>query len=326
MPRRLITVARFCFVASLAAVICLGSAGSNALAQDSSSPTPSAGNSELTTELPTVDLPTMNSQGFVFEIQSTFDGTPCGTPANSPIYLMNQQNASVDDAKAIADKLGIKADVTDDGSGTYSAKGNGSLYVTPGLIQYVSGVQSPDGDLPSDQQIIATAREWLRGAGQLPANAGNGSIQTKVASPAQAIVIFQPVTPSPLLSSTPNITVTVGPKNTVLEAAWRWADLKQGDTYQLRPVDQAFGDVTNQIAYLQATLPSDKYPDGTTIKGNVIYAGASVAYASSGVPGEQQYLQPVYVFTGKLTPDGSDTAYPITAYVPALVNSNQPVG
>jgi len=44
------------------------------------------------------------------------------------------------------------------------------------------------------------------------------------------------------------------------------------------------------------------------------------------VPGENQYLQPVFVFSGELTAEGSDQSFPITAYVPAIVNSQQPVG
>lgn len=287
--------------------------------------TPS-GNSELATQLPAVDLPTMNSQGFVFELESSYEGKPSGPPADAPIYAMKQQITDADQAKAIAGKLGVEGDLKDEGNGTYSITGKGTLYVTPGLVQYVAPGETPEGGLSSDAEVIAAAREWLRGKELLPANAGEGTIQTKVDAPARAIVLFQPVTPTPLISSIPNVTVTVGAKGTVLEASWRWADVTQADTYQLRPLDQAFAEISSKRAYLQATLPSDKFPDGATIKGKAVYSSVSLAYASSGVPGEQQYLQPVYVFTGKLTPEGSDTAFSVTSYVPALANSNQPVG
>ncbi len=286
-------------------------------------PTP---NSELATELPPVDLPTMNSQGYVFELTSSYDGTPSGPPTEAPIYAMKQQTNNADQAKAIAGKLGVQGDLAEQGNDTYSMSGNGSLFVSPGLVQYVAPGQSPEGGLSSDQEMIAAAREWLRSKELLPANVGDGAIQTKVESPAQAIVIFQPVTPTPLLSSTPGVTVTVGAKGTVLEASWRWADLTQADTYQLRPLDQAFAEISAQRSYLQATLPADKFPDGSTIKGKAVYSSVSLSYASSGVPGKQQYLQPVYIFKGKLTPDGADASYPVVSYVPALANSNQPVG
>jgi len=323
MPRRFVTSARSGVIAGLSLLLTLGTIGP-ALAQDATQEAEPS--SELTTQLPAVSLPTMNSQGFVFEITSAYNGTPSGTPAQAPVYAMNEQTLDIDETKAVADKLGIGGDVQDDGSGTYTVSGDGTLYATAGLVQYVSATETQDGDLGDDASIIATAREWLRGTGQLPANIGDGSIQAKIESPARAIVIFQPVSPNPLLSSTPNITVTVGPNGSVYEAAWRWADITQADTYQLRPLDQAFAEVSDRRAYLQASLPSDQFADGSSIAGNAVYSSVSLAYASSGVPGETQYLQPVYVFTGTLTPEGSDASYPITAYVPALVNSNQPVG
>ena len=283
-------------------------------------------NSELAAQLPAVALPTMNSQGFVFQIESTYDGTPGGPPTTAPVYAMKQQTTDADQAKTIAGKLGVEGDISDDGNGSYSFSGNGTLFVAAGLVQYAAPGDSPEGGLASDPELIAAAREWLRSKELLPANIGDGAVQSKVASPAQAIITFQPVTPTPLLTSTPNVTVTVGASGTILEVSWRWADLTQADTYQLRPLDQALADVTSQRAFVQASLPAETYPDGSSIKGKAVYSSISLAYASSGIPGEQQYLQPVYVFTGKLTPDGSATSFSIVSYVPALANSNQPVG
>ncbi|MGC4107172.1 MAG: hypothetical protein QM753_12670 [Thermomicrobiales bacterium] len=283
-------------------------------------------NSELAKELPPVDLPTMNAQGFVFDLESTYNGTPGGTPTDAPVYAMTLQSLNGDQAKSLADALEIGADVQDQGNGTYSADGNGKLFVTPGLAQYVAPGASPEGSLASDSDVIAAAREWLRSKGQLPGNIGDGTIEAKVDNPAQAIVVFLPVSPTPLLSSIPSISVTVGANNTIVEASWRWGDLTQTDTYQLRPLDQAWTEVVERRSYVNATLPGDTYPTGSTITGTAIYSSVSLAWAPSGVPGEQQYLQPVYVFTGKLTPKDSQESYAITAYVPALANSKQPVG
>lgn len=284
------------------------------------------GDSELAKELPPVDLPTMNVQGFVFNIESTYNGTPGGTPTDAPVYGMMLQKLDGDQAKSLADSLGIDADVKDQGNGTYSADGNGKLFVTPGLAQYVAPGSSPEGDLASDSDVIAAAREWLRSKNQLPGNIGEGKIQEKVENPAQAIVSFSPVSPTPLISSIPSISVTVGAGNAIIEASWRWADITQADTYQLRPLAQAWTDVVERRSYVNVTLPSDKYPDGSTIEGAAIYSSVSIAYAPSGVPGEQQYLQPIYVFTGTFTPKDTQDSYTITAYVAAIASSKQPVG
>ena len=118
----------------------------------------------------------------------------------------------------------------------------------------------------------------------------------------------------------------MGPEAVVLEASFNWSDLTTTDTYSLRPVDAAWTEVAERRSYLQAEVPEGVAEPGQTIAGQAVYDTVSIGYTSSGVPGETQYLQPVYVFSGSITPDGSDTSYPITAYVPALVNSQQPVG
>lgn len=295
-----------------------------ALAKD---PTPTPASSELAPQLPAVDLPTMNQQSFVFDLTASFNGTMQAIPAQQPVYQLKQQQMDKNAVQTVAKNVSVNGDVQDQGNGTFSVQGDGgSVFVTPGLVQYVSSIKDPGGALPSDAEAIAYAREWLRQTSLLPPDIGDGAIRSRVDSPARMIILFKPVQPAPLLSDYPSISVTVGGKGTILEAAVRWATITPGETYQLRPVSQAWNDVTGQRSYLNTQLPSDPYKDGSTIKGKAVYNQVSIAYASSGVPGQTQYLQPVYVFTGKLTPDGANQSYPITAYVPALANSNQPVG
>lgn len=299
--------------------------GGIAVAKDN--PTPTAPASELAPQLPAVDLPTMNQQGFTFDLSSTFNGAMQSIPAQQPVYQLQQPKMDKDKVKDIAKEVSVKGDVDDQGGGTYSVKGDGgSLFVTPGLIQYVSTTKDSGDKLPSDVEAIAYAREWLRQTSLLPPDIGDGAVRSKVDTPARMIVLFKPVQPAPLLSDYPSITVTVGAKGTILEAAIRWASISTGENFQLRPISQAWDDVSGQRSYLNTQLPSGPYKAGASIKGKAVYTQVSIAYTSSGVPGQTQYLQPVYVFTGKLTPDGSKEAYPITAYVPALANSNQPVG
>jgi hypothetical protein len=283
-------------------------------------------NSELADQLPGADLPTMNEQGYVFQLDSTFTGELAALPESAPVYTMNANTYDADQAKHLADQLGIGGDITDAGGGSYSATGEGRLFVSPGLVQFISNVDISDAALPGDTEAIAYAREWLRQTDLLPVDLGDGRIQAKVADPPRVIVAFQPVLPTPLLSSIPGITVTIGPDGVIIEASVRWATIAVGDTYQLTPAENAWADVEHRRSYLNVSLPIDQYPAGSTITGKAEYTSVSITYTSSGVPGEQQYLQPVIMFTGRVTPEGSSVPYAITAYVPGLINSNQPVG
>ncbi len=296
-----------------------------AAAQDSTPAPP--GDSEIATQLPAADLPTMNEQGYLFELESTWTGSFDSVAREAPVYRMDVPSHDAASVGQIASRLGIEGDVEDQGSGTFAVAGdNGSLFVTGGLEQYVSTSEIPEGDLPDDEQAVAFAREWLRQTQLLPADAGDGFVVARVEEPARIIVSIEPLRPENLLSTYPSITIIMGPDAVVLEASFRWSDLSTTDTYSLRPVDAAWTEVAEKRSYLQTEVPADIAEPGDTITGQAVYDSVSIGYTTSGIPGEAQYLQPVYVFTGTLTPAGSDNVFPITAYVTALVNSQQPVG
>lgn len=305
------------------AMVCAIGASPAAFAQES---TPVSTESELSSQLPPADLPTMNEQGFVFELESTFTGSLANAPTEAPVYEVTSTEQSLASAQEIAAQLGVDGEVTDQGGGSFAAEGNGDLYVSPGLVQYISAAAVPEGQLPSDEEAIAYGREWLRQTGLLPPNIGEGAVEARVESPARVIVSFQPIEPESILSSSPGITIVMGPNAAILEASFRWADIRAGDVYQLREAESAWQEVAERRAYLQATVPADVFPQGSTITGTATYGSVSLSYTTSGVPGENQYLQPVFVFSGELTAEGSDQSFPITAYVPAIVNSQQPVG
>jgi hypothetical protein len=302
------------------------------LAQDGSTPVPGSEttseiSSETTSQLPAADLPTMNQQGFVFELESIFNGAFSELPEEAPVYTMRFPEVDAEQAKTMAGNLGIEGEVETEDNSTFEVEDeSGSLFIVPGMMQFISFEEIPQGELPTDEQAIAFAREWLRQVNLLPADVGEGEVVTGIEDPPRIIVSFQPITPSPLLSASPNITVTLGPEGAVLESSYRWADISQSDVYQLRGTSAAWTEVESKRSYLETLLPSDQYQLGATITGVATYDQVSLAYTSSGVPGEQQYLQPVYVFSGQVTPEGSATSYPITSYVPALINSQQPVG
>lgn len=285
-----------------------------------------SGESELAPQLPAVDLPTMNQLGYTFELESVWQGDSDSVPQDLPIYQFNAVSYSEEDVAQIADTLGVDGEISSQGEGVYTVEGDGSIYTTPGLLQFASAVEAPDEDLPDDESAIAYAREWLRVTDLLPPNIGDGAIVARIEQPARLIVGFTPADPSPLLSSTPGITVTVGPGGTILEARISWADIVEAEAFRLRGVDDAFTQVASRQSYLDVELPTDAYPQGSDIRGTATYDTVSIAYTTSGAVGEPQFLQPVYVFTGSLQPDGSEESFEITAYVPAIVTSQQPVG
>lgn len=316
VPRRL---------AMLCVLIVAAASSQSAVAQDSTPAPP--GDSEITTQLPAADLPTMNEQGYLFELESTWTGSFDSVAREAPVYQLVKPAQDAASVAQMATRLGIDGEVADQGGGTFEVVGvAGTLYVTGGLEQYLSSGDVPEGELPADDQAVAFAREWLRQTQLLPADAGNGAVIARTESPPRIVVTIEPVRPENLLSSYPSITVIMGPEAVVLEASFNWSDLTTTDTYSLRPVDAAWMEVAERRSYLQVEVPEGVAEPGQTITGQAVYDTVAIGYTSSGIPGETQYLQPIYVFGGSITPDGSETSYPITAYVPALVNSQQPVG
>ncbi len=282
---------------------------------------------ETGAELPAADLPSMNEQGHRFELSSTFDGNFDGVPTEAPVYTMELPVYTIDQVKEMAESLGLDGDVNDLGADTFSVQTRaGQLYVTQGRVQFISGEDEQDGDLQDDATSIASGREWLREAGLLPGDVGDGTILSRTSEPARVVVGLQPIQPKPLISATPIATVTLAPGGQVLEAVNAWAKITQHLIYTLRGADFAWDEVEARRAWVDASLPTDQFAPGTTIGGKVVYTRLSLAYTTSGIPGEEQYLQPVYVFHGHLTPDGSDSTFDVQAYVAALINSNQPVG
>ena len=124
----------------------------------------------------------------------------------------------------------------------------------------------------------------------------------------------------------PSITLTMAPDTSVIEAQIRWANIVRSDVYQLMSTDQAWQLVSTGQAYLAPDLSEAGIDPGTEVKGRVTFTSISIAYATAGPPGGRQYLQPVYVFEGRIRPEGDERTYPITAYVSALSNSGAPVG
>jgi hypothetical protein len=281
---------------------------------------------EVTVELPPPDLPTSNEQGYTYDLESSLNADLDAVAREAAVYELRRPDVSQAEAQQIADRLQIGADATDRGDGTFEASGNGQLYVSKELVQFFSAAEAPNDPLPEDQQAIDFARDWLRVAGLLPPDLGDGRIVSRVEETKRVTVLFGPAEPAAVLAAYPSIAVTVGPNGTVLEASLRWANVVRIDVYQLMPARQAWQLIESGQAYLEAELQDAGVAPGSDIKGRATFDAVRIAYSTSGPPGGSQYLQPIYVFEGTVRVDDVEGSYPVRAYIPALSNSGAPVG
>jgi hypothetical protein len=233
---------------------------------------------------------------------------------------------SLEDAQKLAERLRIGADVEDRGDDVFVASGEGELFISPDVIQYTSLEELEEGNLPPDEIAVTYAREWLRITGLTPPDLGGANIASRSEESQRLVIVFVPAEPKNLLAAYPSITVTLGPNGKVLEAAVRWADIKRADLYQLRPAKDAWSEVQSGLGYIEADILDAELPPGSTVTGTVTYNDVSVAYTTAGPPGGDQYLEPVFVFRGRVRLEEGEDTYAIRAYVPALANSGAPVG
>ncbi len=282
--------------------------------------------SELASELPPPDFPTANLEGYTFDLRYALSAELDGVPKEAAVYELLRDEPTLESVQEIADNLGIDGEVDDQGDGSFTASGNGDLFVTIDLVQYFSTEAVAEGDLPSDDKAIATAKDWLRTSSLLPPDIGEGRVITRIDDSNRMIVGFVPAEPVPILSGYPSITMTIASDGMVIDAQIRWANVVRADVYQLMSPQEAWQLVSSGQAYLAPDLSDAGIDPGTDVQGRVTFSSISIAYATAGPPGGRQYLQPIYVFEGRVRPEGDERTYPITAYVSALSNSGAPVG
>lgn len=281
---------------------------------------------ELASELPAPDLPTTNPQGYSFELDVELTANREDVPETAPVYAISRISPDEAEVIALAERLEIEGEVEDQGDGVFVAEGNGQLFVTPDFIQYRSPAEPGDGELPTDEDAITLAREWLEQNELLPADAGDGRVVSRAESSGRMVVLFTPEEPAGLIAAVPSVSVSLGSGGSILEASSRWAEIERGDLYQLRPLDEVWQQVEQGQAYLETDLSETNIPQGTEIEGAVEYTAVELAYTTAGGPSAQQYLEPVFVFVGELTLEGESKQYPVKAYVAALAINDAPVG
>ncbi len=302
-------------------------AGSGTLAQDATpESTDDAASSELTSELPPPDLPSSNQQGFQFQLESDSKIDLDAVPREAAVYQLNWKEPTQARTERIAENLGIEGEVNDRGNGSFDIQGDQELYVSSGLVQFFSPEQPEEGDLPEDETAIGFAREWLRTAGLLPNNVDNGTVVNRSEETQRVIVQFIPLEPENLVAAYPSAVVTIGPEGEIIEASVRWPVIDRYDIYQLRDPRDAWAEVSSGEAFLDVQLPEGIADEQGIVKGRATYSSIEIGYTTAGLPGGEQYLQPVYIFVGRFVPEGSDSSYRIRAYVSAVANSGAPVG
>jgi hypothetical protein len=285
-----------------------------------------AASGEIAEQLPPPDLPTTSEQGFTFDLRPTMKANVDNVPAEASVYELVREEMTKSDAEDLAESLGISGDVKERSDGSFTASGNGQLFISPDVIQYQSGEEPSEGELPSDKDAVSTAREWLRTSGLVPADLGDGRVISRADQANLVVVLFAPVDPENLLAAYPNITVSVAPEGHIVEAAKRWPEIQPADTYQLRSPNDAWEDIQSGQAYIEADLEGADLAAGADVIGTVTYNDISIGYTTAGPPDGTQYLEPVFVFRGRVRVEGQEGTFPIKAYVPALANSGAPVG
>lgn len=311
-------------LAIVMALLLTTSAVGTVQAQDT--PTP-VSDSELSSELPPPDLPTSNVEGYTFDIRSSLRADLEGVAREAAVYELVRDEPTAASVEALAGALGVDGDVEDRGDGSFTASGNGELFVTLDLVQYSSVADVAEGELPSDEKAVNEAKDWLRKSTLLPPDIGKGTVVTRIEEANRLIVGFSPAEPVNVLAAYPSISVTMAADGTVLEASVRWANIVRADVYQLLEIEQAWQLIESGQGFLDPELAEAGLPAGSDVTGRATFSGIEIAYATSGPPGGRQYLQPVYVFSGRVRIEGlEDRTFPLKAYVPALANSGAPVG
>jgi hypothetical protein len=281
---------------------------------------------EVAVSLPPADIPSTNERGYSYQLEASLSASLDNVPVDAPVYRLVTEQITESEVAALAERLDLTGDVEVRGDDVFAVSGNGDLFVAGNLIQYLA-IPSPEpGELPSDEQAVTAARDWLVETGLAPPDLGSGEVVTRSSEVNRVVVQFDPIQPERLLAAYPTVVVTLGSGDQVVEARLQWPTIERHDLYRLRPAESAWRDVEAGRAYIEVPLEGADIEQGSEITGTVLYDEIAIGYTTSGPPGGEQYLQPVFIFSGQLTPEGSTESYPASAYVPALPSSGTPVG
>jgi outer membrane biosynthesis protein TonB len=234
-------------------------------------------------------------------------------------YRVNPRQWSLEEVQSLASRLGVQADVVDQGGGSFRAEGpEASIYISPMMTQYIRPA-SDGGALPGNDQIIQTARSWLVENGLVGADAGSGRVVDRNEDGGRATVEVKPVDPPEVISATPSARVTVQGDGTVVEATISWPGSLQASTYSLRSAQALWSDASQGRGFVD--LP----PSYQGASGTITITGSRIAYTVAGSPQGAQYLVPIVAFSGTATTSGGDSTS-VNIYVQAAAAQAVPRG
>lgn len=280
--------------------------------------------------LPSADMPSGSGDSGRLQLDFHLNMSLQEIPAQAAVYSLQQRVWSSADASSLAKELGITGDVQDQGGGSFRVSGNGDLYISNSLVQYIAptpgaSATPTDQQLPSNDALVQIGHDWLVQQNLVGAEIGSGSVTTRDETHNIAQVQFKPVEPDDLLSATPSANVTIGGGGIVTEAFVRWPASMPRSNYGLRSASDLWSDASGGIGYVE--VDESALPSGSgALTGEATITAASIAYTTAGDPETQQYLVPLVVFEGQATVQGVDAPIPIKIYVSAVAAQTAPRG
>lgn len=279
--------------------------------------------------LPSADIPSGTPGSRRLNLTFHLNMSLSDIPQQAPVYELQPRTWTQADVETLAKSLGIAGNVTDQGNGSFSVTGNGSLYISSSLVQYIaaqaSGTPSSNLALPQNAALVQTAREWIIRQNLLGATIGPGTVISRDENLNIAQVQFKPVEPAQLLSAIPSANITINGSGAVIEAYIRWPASMPRSTYGLRPASALWSDATSGMGYVE--VDDSALPAGTgALPGDATITSTAIAYTTAGAPETKQYLVPLVVFEGQATVTGVSNPIPISIYVPAVAAQSAPRG
>ena len=276
-------------------------------------------------ELPPADMPSGSAADSI-SLSFNLDMSLQSMPGQASVYQINRRQWTASDVQSMASRLGVNADVVDQGGGSFRAEGSSaSVYVSPTTIQFVrssSGDSEPS--LPGNDQLVQTARSWLVDNGLTGTGVGSGQVLDRDESTGRAFVQLKPAEPSRIISGTPSAGVTVRGDGVITEATITWPQSLSGSTYGLRSADNLWADATQGRGFVDIRA-SDLPGNFQGASGTVSITSGGIAYTIAGSSQGSQYLVPVAVFSGTATVNGTG-GIPVNIYVPAAAAQAGPRG
>ena len=246
-------------------------------------------------------------------------------PGSGTVYRVSWPVYTLQDVEAARDRLALQAAVIEEGVGVFRVESDrGTLFVSPTEIVF-RGAGFGSGDaLPSDDEAITIAFDWISVSGFVPTDTDVGEVVGRDDDLGRVVVKFRPVAPLPNLAPNPAATVTLGPGGTIIEVRIAWPDGLEPADYGLRDPLSIWQSVQAGQGFLEAGITS-VFATGL-LTGTATVTDFRVAYTLSGSPVAEQYLVPVITFSGTARIDQTGDEIPIDVSVPVVFSQEGTAG